>query len=51
LSNTFKAKKRRRMLIPDLGATKDFIGNDDGMKSSRVRTSIRKEPLMVLLSG
>ena len=45
----FKAKKRRRMSIPDLGAMKDFIGDEGGVKSSRMRTSVRKKPSMVLL--
>lgn len=46
----FKAKKRRGVSIPNLEAMKDFIGNEGGVKSPRMRTSVRKELLMVLLS-
>lgn len=45
----FKARKRR-MSVPDLGAMKGFIGNEDTVKSSRMGTSRRKELLMVLMS-
>lgn len=42
--------RKRRVLNSDLAAVKDSIQNEDGVKSSRIGTFIRKDQLMVLMS-
>lgn len=41
---------KRRISHGDLGAVKDSIRNEDGVKSVGIGTSISKEQLVVLMS-